>query len=223
MDLAVHPRRHQQTRPRERPRPGRPLPPLPRSVPHRSADLLGYARRRQVPLARQHRARPPHRPRQRPRRRQPLHLHLRLCRPLLSGARPALDRSQRRAPSRRLRRHRLDQGGQAHLRSRRRVHPLALPQPAPHHRRQRRAASARRPPQGHRPLDRPAAPRHRYRAKHHPRHPGRSRRHAPRGRALSPRRRAAPNCVKGIDALTSIRCNRELTTYNIERFTTGNL
>ncbi len=110
MDLAVHPRRHQQARPRERPPPGRPLPPLPRPVPHRSADLLGHARQRQVSLARQHRARPPHRPRQRPRRRQPLHLHLRLCRPLLSGARPALDRSQRRAPSRRLRRHRLDQG-----------------------------------------------------------------------------------------------------------------
>ena len=73
-----------------------------------------------------------------------------------------------------------------------RIHALGLPQPAPHHRRKRRAAPARRAPPRHRPLDRPAAARLRHRAEHHPRHPGRSRRHAARTRALNPRRRPTP-------------------------------
>jgi 3-isopropylmalate dehydrogenase len=161
-------------------------------------NLLGPAHQRQVPLPRQHRARPPVCPRQDMGRREPLRRHLRLRRPLLSRARPPLARPQRRTPPRRLRRPRLDRPGRARHRPRRPVHPLALPRRAPHRRRARslrpqqfrpHPARPARPHPLHLPLDRPTPRRLRHRPEHHPRHPRRPRRHPPRGRPLRPRRR----------------------------------
>ena len=156
------------------------------TIPHRAADLLGHADRRPLPLARQHRARLPHRPRTRssptttatsP---SPAASSTSAPRAACSGS-----TSTAAAPPRRLRRHRLDQEGRPTTDPAAEYtlwlfpnEPLTLDR---HRRRIRRRADPR-----HRPLGRPAARRLRHRPEHHPRHPRRSRRHAARSPARRP-------------------------------------
>ena len=162
------------------------LRPLPAAVPHRAADLLGFSHQRPLSLARQHRARSPHRPRQGPRRRQPLRHHHRLHRPLLSRARPALGRPRRRT------RPLCTTSSSSPPRLEQARPPTTDPAPntrsgssptirSPSEPRLRRQhVPARRAIQVHRPLGRAAARRLRHRPEHHPRHPRRPRRHATR-------------------------------------------
>ena len=147
------------------------------------ANLLGPPNRGENPLAR---AIIPLflSARHRPRRREPLHLTIAGC-VSTSAPRAACSGSTSARPHpRRLRRHRLDPRSPHHRPARRRIQPLALPQPP-------LSTPTTLPPaltESHRPLGRPPRRRAPPRPAHHPRHPRRPRRHPPRSPTRTRRR-----------------------------------